>query len=463
VSEEYIKVISSGPLHGEVSVAGAKNAVLVSMAATLLADGESILTNVPISSDVRYMAILLQCLGAEVALDEERKLVTVDTRSVCCFTVNPDVMKKMRASVLVMGPLLARFSQAKLVFPGGCSIGARPINYHLKNFKKMGVEIHYVDEVLHAKTKKLQSCRIALEYPSVGATENILMAAVLTEGTTTIVNAALEPEVLDLIEALQCMGARIVICPAAIIQITGVTSLKPMNHSVIPDRLEAGSLLLAGAVTGGDVFVTNARAYDMDIFLMKLQEMGHKIEVGLNGNGVRIKATQLPEAVSFKTGPYPGFPTDLQSPMMVAQCLATGTCEIHETVFENRFLHVRELQKMGAQIKCISGSGLACSGGICSGGACSVGDCSVGDCDKVQVTGVEALYGTNVIATDIRASCALVLAGMAAKGKTVMTGVDHWRRGYDQLDKKLIQLGLRISIQPVDYLIPSARNAEHFI
>ena len=427
VSQECIKIIPKGPLSGSVSLVGAKNAVLVIMASTVLTQGTSILTNVPVSADVLGMIELLQELGAEVSFEKEKRKLTIDTSDVKNFTVSPDIMKKMRASVLVMGPLLARFLRAHIVFPGGCLIGARPIDYHLKNFKKMGVTIHHVDELLKAETKKLQASRIALEYPSVGATENILMAATLTEGTTTIVNAALEPEVLDLIEVLKKMGAKISVAPA-MIEVTGVSSLQSFEHEIIVDRLEAGTLLLAGAISGGDVFVSNARAHDLDVFLMKLQEMGHEIEVGANGVGVRIKATQLPEAVSFKTGPYPGFPTDLQSPMMVAQCLAAGTCEIHETVFENRFLHVRELQKMGAQIKFIFG-------------------------DKVQVKGVDALYGAHVIASDIRASCALVLAGLAAEGTTIMTGMKHWRRGYDKLEEKLTSLGASLAIDVSEKLL----------
>jgi len=429
VIEECIKIESSGPLNGEISLVGAKNAVLVIMASTLLTEGESVLTNVPVSADVLYMIQLLESLGAEVVFNKKHKKLTINTAHVNKYVVSPKIMQKMRASVLTMGPLLARFLRAHIVFPGGCLIGTRPINYHLKNFKKMGVEVHHIDELLQTCTKGLKAARIALEYPSVGATENILMAATLTEGTTTIINAALEPEVLDLITVLKKMGARITLLPPATIEVTGVSLLRPITHEVMVDRLEAGSLLLAGAITGGDVFVTNARAYDMDVFLMKLQEMGHKITVGADGIGVRIRATALPEAVSFKTGPYPGFPTDLQSPMMVAQCLAAGISDIHETVFENRFLHVRELQKMGAQIKFIFG-------------------------DKVLVKGVEALYGTHVVASDIRASCALVLAGLAAKGKTTMTGINHWRRGYDQLDQKLMSLGAQLEIMPAGCKIP---------
>ncbi len=419
-----------GPLSGTVSLVGAKNAVLVIMASTLLTEGTSVLTNVPVSADVLGMIELLRELGAQVSFDKEKKRLVIDTSDVKNFTVSPEIMKEMRASVLVMGPLLARFLRAHIVFPGGCLIGVRPIDYHLKNFKKMGVSIHHVDELLKAETQKLQATRLALEYPSVGATENILMAATLTEGVTTLVNAALEPEVLDLVEVLKKMGANISVVAPATIEVTGVSSLQPIEHEIIVDRLEAGTLLLAGVISRGDVYVANARAHDLDVFLMKLQEMGHEVEIGANGIGVRVKATPLPEAVSFKTGPYPGFPTDLQAPMMAAQCLAAGTCEIHETVFENRFLHVRELQKMGAQIKFLFG-------------------------DKVQVKGVDALYGTHVIASDIRASCALVLAGLAAQGPTIMTGIKHWRRGYDKLEEKLISLGASLTIDMPDELMQS--------
>jgi UDP-N-acetylglucosamine 1-carboxyvinyltransferase len=435
VFDECIKVLQSSALQGEVSVSGAKNSVLVSMAATLLAEGESVLTNVPISSDVRAMASLLSSLGAEVCIDEKNKVVSIDTKMVCRYTIGHEIMKKMRASVLVMGPMLARFSQINLVFPGGCSIGARPIDYHLKNFKKMGVDIQCHGDDLCAQTTRLVAGRIALEYPSVGATENLLMAAVLTPGTTTLVNVALEPEVLALVDALQQMGARINVVAPATLEIVGVLSLQPMRTEIIPDRLEAGSLLLAGAVTGGDVSVHNARAHDMDVFLMKLQEMGHVIEVGAHGIGVRIRATRTPQAVSFKTGPYPGFPTDLQSPMMVAQCVASGVSDIHETVFENRFLHVPELQKMGAQIQHISA-------------------------DKVRVHGVGSLRGVHVNATDIRASCALVLAGLAAQGETVINGVHHWRRGYENLEQKLTHLGSYVTVQSTDHHVAPVRNVE---
>jgi UDP-N-acetylglucosamine 1-carboxyvinyltransferase len=423
-------------LHGKLDLVGAKNAILVIMASTLLTSGKSVISNVPVSSDVLYMIKLLESLGAHIVFDRECKQVSIDTSTINGCAVDPEIMRKMRASILVMGPLLARFGRAEVVLPGGCLIGARPIDFHLKSFKCMGVQVHTMDDLLQAYTSGLQATRIVLEYPSVGATENVLMAATLTPGVTSIVHAALEPEVLDLICVLKKMGAQIEVQPPATIQITGVSSLQPVKHAVVVDRLEAGALLLAGAISGGDVTLINARAYDLDVFLMKLQEMGHVVEVGHDGVGVRLIATKMPQAVSFKTGPYPGFPTDLQAPMMVAQCLASGVCEVYETVFENRFLHVRELQKMGAQIKFIFG-------------------------DKVQIKGVDALYGTHVIASDIRASCALVLAGLAAKGKTYMTGVNHWLRGYDMLEQKLNGLGAKITVGPVEFIPASV--TEHTV
>ncbi|KKP29914.1 MAG: UDP-N-acetylglucosamine enolpyruvyl transferase [candidate division TM6 bacterium GW2011_GWF2_30_66] len=418
MSNECILVEQSLNLKGEAKLVGAKNAVLVIMASLLLADGESKLYNVPNSQDVLNMIKLLESLGAKVFFDSENNFLQVDTFGVNKYHVSRDIMKEMRASFLVMGPLLARFGSADIALPGGCVIGSRPIDYHLKGFERMGVHVDVSGECISTRVGKLQANKIVLEYPSVGATENVMMAATLTQGVTRIINAAIEPEVLDLIDILRKMGANIAILPAATIEITGVSSLNPVEHNIVFDRLEAGALLLAAAITGGEIYLPDAPAFAMDIFLMKLQEMGHKLEIGVNDIGIRLKATSDPKAVSFKTGPYPGFPTDLQAPMMAAQCLADGTSVVCETVFENRLLHVRELQKMGAQIKV--------------------------DHDTAIITGVEKLYGASVIATDIRASCALVLAGFVAEGQTVMTGVHHFKRGYDSLDKKLQKLGASI-------------------
>jgi len=421
MSNEYILVEQSIGLQGEVRLSGAKNAVLVIMASLILTKGRSILKNVPDLKDVKNMISLLEILGAVTFFDPENNRLEVDTTGVAGHKVPADIMKKMRASILVMGPLLTRFGCADIALPGGCVIGARPINYHLKSFEKMGVNIHLEGDFVSAKVKKrLQGTKIILEYPSVGATENILMAAICAEGKTKIVNAALEPEVLDLIAVLRKMGAHIAILPASTIEVQGVTCLHPIEHEVIPDRLEAGALLLAAAVTGGQISIPQAPAYALDVFLMKLKEMGHTITVGPGDIGVRLQATAQPKVVSFKTGPYPGFPTDLQAPMMAAQCTAEGAGCIQETVFENRLLHVRELQKMGAQIKVEHNTAI--------------------------ITGIEELYSTSVIATDIRASCALVLAGLIAEGQTIMTGVHHWKRGYQSLEKKLESLGASISL-----------------
>lgn len=416
----YLKIEQSEPLHGVAELVGAKNAVLVTMASLLLTSGKSVLHNVPCSADVLHMVKLLEQLGARIVFVPEQHTLEVDTTHVSKWQVTADIMKKMRASILVMGPLLARFGYADIAVPGGCVLGSRPIDYHVNNFKKMGVEITQEGDFLRGRATKLKPQKIVLAYPSVGATENIMMAAVLTKGTTHIVNAALEPEVLDLIIVLKKMGARIHITPPATLIIEGVDDLRPIEHAILIDRLEAGSLLIAAAATGGSISLPQAPAYALDVFLLKLEEMGHTIEVGSNGVGITLRATQNPQAVSFKTSPYPGFPTDLQAPMMVLQCLAEGTSVIEETVFENRLVHARELIKMGAHITVNNNTAI--------------------------VTGVEELYGAQVIASDIRAACALAIAGMSAKGTTIMTGIQHWKRGYESLEKKLAILGANIQL-----------------
>lgn len=424
MNTSYLQVERSAPLQGKAELVGAKNAVLVIMASLLLTSGKSRLSNVPYSADVLHMILLLRQLGAEISFFAQEHVLEVDTTQVNRWQVSHDIMKKMRASILVMGPLLARFGRADTVQPGGCLLGARSIDYHIKNFIKMGVDIQENGDSLCARVSKLKAAKLILEYPSVGATENLMMAAVLTPGTTRIVNAALEPEVFDLIAVLKKMGAKITILPPATIEIEGVQSLQPVEHTILADRLEAGALLIATAATGGCIDIPQAPAHAMELFLLKLQEMGHTIIIGPYDVGVRLLATNAPRAVSFRTAPYPGFPTDLQAPMMALQCVAQGKSIIHETVFENRLLHVRELQKMGAQITV--------------------------EHNAAVVTGVDELYGTSVIATDIRASCALVVAGLMAKGTTTMTGVHHWKRGYEALEEKLAQLGAHIILREVE-------------
>ncbi|MBD3231092.1 UDP-N-acetylglucosamine 1-carboxyvinyltransferase [Candidatus Dependentiae bacterium] len=418
MSNEYILVKQSKPLYGTVKASGAKNAALPIMAALILNSGKNVLKNIPNSTDVKQMIKLLEDLGAKIFFDTKNNYLEVDTSEINNFEVKSEIMNKMRASILVMGSLLARFNKAKVAMPGGCLIGARPIDFHLKGFLKMGVnvkeQIPFFDVTF--MNKGVVNNKIILEYPSVGATENLAMFACLKKGRTIIINAALEPEVLDFLDVLKKMGAQINIKLPATIEIIGVEKLNSVEHEIIPDRLEVGTLLLACAVCKGEIHVENAQSEQMDVFLEKLKEMGHEVECN---DGIKLKATDLPVAVGFKTGPHPGFPTDLQAPMLVAQCVANGRSIIEETVFENRLMHTIELQKMGAQIKIYG--------------------------NKAQVNGVEYLYGTEVIATDIRASAALVISGLVAKGETKILGIHHWKRGYDKLEEKLKKLGANIS------------------
>jgi|SRR4030095_1935637 len=423
MNDGYLKIDSTGRvggLLGEVELVGAKNAVLVTIASLLLTSGRSVLYNVPVLADVHEMIELLRHVGAVIFFDIEKHQLTVDTTLVHSWTVGSVMMQKTRASFLILGPLLARFGKARIGFPGGDAIGKRPLDYHLKNFKKMGVVIHDESDFLCAEVDTLVSARIILDYPSVGATENIIMAATRARGTTHIINAACEPEVFDLISALQKMGARITFSAPATIIIEGVDELHAIEHTIMFDRLEAGSLLMAAAITGGEIYLPQAHRDHLDIVLLKLEEMGHAITVGVNGQGIHLKATQSPQAVSFKTGPFPGFPTDLQAPMMALQCVAQGSSIIEETVFENRFHHAHELVKMGASITI--------------------------EHNKATVTGVKNLYGMQIVAADIRASMALVIAGLVAQGTTMVSGVHHWKRGYENGEKKLQRLGAAISL-----------------
>ncbi len=416
---EYILVKKSKPLTGTVFVSGAKNSALPIIASLVLTSGISVLRNVPHLTDIESMVSLLQSLGAVICADYASGTLTVDTSSISSWHVSQDMMKKTRASIVILGPLLARFHAADVAFPGGDAIGARPIDYHLKNFKKMGAIISQQGNVISLKADQLTPQRFVLDYPSVGTTQNILMAAVLVPGVSHIVNAAMEPEIIDLITILQKMGAQISIEYPATIKIIGVEKLHPVEYEIMTDRLEAGALLIAAAITGGDITLPNACAKDMELFLMKLEEMGHVITIDPSSCGVRLQASQNPKNVSFKTAPYPGIATDLQPLIMIAQAYSSGTSEMIETVFENRFLHVPYLQLMGARMEVLGSH-------------------------KAVVTGVQKMQGANVIATDIRASCALVLAGLVADGMTRVFGVSHWRRGYESLDQKLRDLGANI-------------------
>ncbi len=416
----YLEVEHSPPLEGQANLLGAKNATLVIMTSLILTKGVSVLRNVPASEDVINMIELLKNLGADVEFDPMANVLEVDTRGLEEYSVAPDMMKKMRASVLVMGPLLARFGKAKIGFPGGDVIGARPVDYHVTNFEKMGVVVEERDHTMNAHTERVKARNLLLEYPSVGATENLLMFATLTPGTSRIINAALEPEVFDLVAVLKRMGARIEVDAPATITIRGVEELKPVDYTIMFDRMEAAALLTAGAISGGYVHLPQGPAHAMGMLLMKFQEMGHTILIHPSGTGIKIKATKNPQAVRIKTAPYPGFPTDMQPYMVAALALAQGTSCVQETVFENRLMHARELAKMGAQIDI--------------------------DHDTALIRGVERLYGEHVIASDIRASCALVLAGLVAEGRTTISGVHHWKRGYQGLEDKLCALGANVKL-----------------
>ncbi len=417
---DHIIVRNAGALHGRVELAGAKNAVLPIIISLILTSGVSRIRRVPASQDVFVLIDLLTLLGARVTFDQEKHELVADTTNLAPAPIPASIMQKMRASVLVMGPLLARFGWAELAFPGGDAIGARPIDFHLKAFAAMGAEVEVRTDRVVVRAKKLSSCHFILDYPSVGATENILMAAVLAPGESRIVNAALEPEVMDLIEVLRKMGAEIDFAFPATIVVRGVQALRAFEHDVILDRLEAGTFLLAAAITGGAIEIPGIAAETLELFTKKLTDMGHQISVGSDGRGIAIRATDQPVATSFKTMPFPGFPTDLQAPTMAALCRARGTSVICETVFESRMHHVAELTKMGAKIA-LSGS-------------------------TATVTGVDRLVGAHVAANDIRVAAALVLAGLAAEGETVITGVHHLERGYDALDKKLQALGACVEI-----------------
>lgn len=436
MSEEFLCIRQSKKLQGTVHVSGAKNAALPILASLILIDGVSTLYNIPNSADVQCMLMLLQNLGAQIVINTAEQSVRVDTSTINKWEVPLEIMQQMRASFLVIGPLLARFGKAHIALPGGCVIGARPVNYHLDGLRALGVIIQEeCPYIIASFNKKLDivSRRIVLEYPSVGATEILIMFAALLDGEVTIVNAALEPEVIDVIDVLRAMGVSIEYLPGAMIRIHGVSCVRSIQHTIVADRLEAGALLLAAAMTGGSIHLPNARGDHMDIFLKKMRMMGHKITIGTNPvtdlplQGVMINATQFPQAVSIKTGPYPAFPTDLQALMTAALCFAEGVATVEETVFENRLMHVVELQKMGAQI-------------------------SVSD-NKAFIKGVKQLQGCTVVASDIRASCGLVLAGLVAEGETRMSGLRHWRRGYDQLEVKLARLGACIDLTTVEVKI----------
>lgn len=416
------KIIIQGGrnLAGEVTVSGAKNAALPILVSTLLTAEACTYEGVPHLADIRTTLNLLSGLGVKVDQQSWREgadTVTLQADSIDKLEAPYDLVKTMRASFLVLGPLLARFGQARVSTPGGCAIGARPINLHLKGLEAMGAVIAQSHGYVEAKASRLRGAKIYLDLPSVGATENLMMAATLADGTTLIENAAKEPEINDLAETLNEMGARVEGVGTDIIRIDGVKGLHGASHRIIPDRIEAGSFVIAAALTDGDVLVRGARAEHLEAFLIKLKEAG--VAVSADQVGIRVQRNGDIKSVNLTTLPYPGFPTDLQAQMMVLMAVAEGVSVITETIFENRFMHAQELDRMGAQIQ-LEGN-------------------------RAVVRGVRELSGAPVMASDLRASVALVLAGLVAKGTTEVSRVYHLDRGYEQIEKKLSLLGGQIA------------------
>lgn len=414
------KIIVTGgrKLSGEVRISGAKNSVLPIIVATLLAEGRCVLDDVPRLADVQIIKDVLESLGADITFTDNT--MEVDGAPVNKVQAPIEYIKKMRASVLIMGPLLARFGRAVLSLPGGCAIGARPIDLHLKGLEVLGASIQIRDDEVVAEVPggRLKGDRIFLRVPSVGATENLMMAASLAEGVTVIENAAEEPEIVDLANFLNAMGADVRGAGTGVIRITGVEHLHGANHTIIPDRIEAGSYLLAGAITGSTVRVTNCIADHLRPVLDKIVESGATVEVDEVANTVTVHGAEKIRPVDVKTLPYPGFPTDMQSQFMAYMTVAEGTCQFTETIFENRFMHVDELRKMGANIQA--------------------------EGRNAFITGVPKLHGAAVRATDLRAGAALIIAGLAAEGETTVSDLYHLDRGYEDLIGKFQSLGADI-------------------
>ncbi|HXJ22969.1 MAG TPA: UDP-N-acetylglucosamine 1-carboxyvinyltransferase [Polyangia bacterium] len=406
-------VINGGArLAGEVRVSGSKNAALPILASSLLAQGRSIYRNVPGLGDVRTMSRLLQRLGAEIP-DQKKGIAHVDTSRIAEHEAPYELVKTMRASVLVLGPLVARYGRARVSLPGGCAIGARPIDQHLKGLAAMGARIDLEHGYVNARARRLRGATIVFDMPTVTGTENLMMAAALAKGITTLENSAREPEVEELGTVLNKMGAKIRGAGTSVVTIEGVDELHPIEHAVIPDRIEAGTLLVAAAVTRGDVLVRDCLPEHLEAVIAKLRAAG--AEVTAEGDGIRVRGKSEFKPADISTQPYPGFPTDMQAQFMVLMTRAEGQSVLSETIFENRYMHVPELQRMGADI--------------------------LVDGRTAIVRGPTKLAGATVMATDLRASACLVLAGLIASGKTEILRIYHLDRGYDRLDKKLRALG----------------------
>jgi UDP-N-acetylglucosamine 1-carboxyvinyltransferase len=410
---DYIEIEGGARLEGEITVSGAKNAALPLLASALLAHGESTFTNVPDLVDVRTMGKLLGHIGCAVSGDRSISITppTSDPKG-----APYELVKTMRASVLVLGPLVARYGYARVSLPGGCAIGARPIDQHLKGLELMGAEVVLEHGYVECKASRLKGAMIVLDMPTVTGCENLMMAAALAKGTTTIENAAREPEIVELAFVLNKMGARIRGAGTAVITIEGVDKLQAIEHAILPDRIEAGTFLVAGALTRGDLFVKGARPDHLDAVLAKLRRAG--VTINAEAEGIRVQSDGKFKPLDITTQPHPGFPTDMQAQFMVLTCLADGQSIIKESIFENRFMHVSELARMGANIQT--------------------------DGRMAVIRGVKGLSAAEVMATDLRASASLVIAGLVAEGTTKVRRVYHLDRGYEHIESKLGQVGATI-------------------
>jgi len=408
-------IINGGKkLEGEVTISGAKNAALPIITASLLCEGEHRIANVPSLVDVKTLARILRNMGVDIELTDHAAVL--DSSRLASPEAPYDLVRTMRASVLVLGPLVARFGKARVSLPGGCAIGARPVNLHIMGLQKMGAVVDIEHGYVVARAKRLKGAHIYFDIVTVTGTENLMMAATLAEGETILENAAREPEVVDLAHALVQMGAKIEGAGTDVIRITGVETLKPMNYRVLPDRIETGTFVIAAAITGGAVTIRDCNAGHLDALLTKVSETGAEIRPG-NGT-ITVRGNRDIRPVDVKTLPYPGFPTDMQAQFMSLMALAGGTSVINETIFENRFTHVAELRRMGANIV-IEGR-------------------------SAVVKGVAKLSGAPVMATDLRASASLILAGLAAEGQTEISRIYHLDRGYESIEEKLSALGADI-------------------
>jgi len=417
---EKLLIEGGKPLQGDVRISGAKNAVLPILASTLLAEGPMQIANVPHLQDVTTTMELLGRMGVSLTIDEYMNIET-DTSTIQEFFAHYDVVKTMRASILVLGPLLARFGHAEVSLPGGCAIGSRPVNMHLRGLESMGAKIEVKAGYIHASAKRLKGAHLVMDMVTVTGTENLMMAATLADGTSIIENAAREPEVTDLADCLIAMGANIEGAGTDTITIHGVKELKGCHYSVLADRIETGTFLVAAAITGGHVKLKDTQPKLLESVLQKLDKAGATISSGDDWIEIDMGGRR-PKSINLRTAPYPAFPTDMQAQFTALNCIAEGSCAITESVFENRFMHVQEMQRMGANIKVEGNTAI--------------------------VTGVDKLTAAPVMATDLRASASLILAGLVAEGQTVVDRIYHIDRGYECIEEKLAQLGAKIRRVP---------------